>query len=132
MCIFCNSDLRIHPNVRHRFHSSLKGYTTILQYQQVLLSRVFRLHTAIVKVIFCILIVYCDMSSIVISQLTSVATACSAKLRGSFIIMCIAVIVVLSENMTERIQLNGFILESSLVARITPAILNVSMVRLLV
>lgn len=38
MCRFCNSDLRIHPNVRHRFHSSLKGYTTILQYQQVLLS----------------------------------------------------------------------------------------------
>lgn len=75
------------------------------------------------------------MSSIVIIQLTSVATACSAKLRGSFIIMCIAVIVVLSENMTERIQfngINGIILESSLFVRITSAILNVSMVRLLV
>lgn len=73
------------------------------------------------------------MSSIVIIQLISVATASSAKkLRGSFIIMCIAVIVVLSENMTERIQFNGFILEPFLVARITPVILNVSMVRLLV
>lgn len=72
------------------------------------------------------------MSSIVIIQLTSVATECSAKLKGSFIIMCIAVIVVLSENMTERIQFNGFILEPFLVGRITPVILNVSMVRLLV
>lgn len=58
------------------------------------------------------------MSSIVIIQLISVATACSAKkLRGSFIIMCIAIIAVVSEMMPERIEL-------------TSSSLNVSMVRL--
>lgn len=58
------------------------------------------------------------MSSIVIIQLISVAAACSAKkLRGSFIIMCIAVIAVVSEMMPERIEL-------------TSSSLNVSMVRL--
>lgn len=66
------------------------------------------------------------MSSIVIIQLISVATACSAKkLRGSFIIMCIAVIAVVSEMMPERIEFED--IQPDLL--VTSSSLNVSMVR---
>lgn len=66
------------------------------------------------------------MSSIVIIQLISVATACSAKkLRGSFIIMGIAVIAVVSEMMPERIEFEE--IQPDLL--VTSSSLNVSMVR---